>query len=90
MKVEKTLTIINKLGLHARAATQLAKLAQTFQADITIIQGDKSASAASVLGLMMLESSQGKEVNVVTEGEDAEAALSAIEALICAKFHEDE
>lgn len=90
MKVEKTLTIINKLGLHARAATQLAKLAQTFQAEITIIQGDKSASAASVLGLMMLESSQGKEVNVVSEGNDAEAALSAIEALICAKFHEKE
>ena len=90
MRLEKTLTIINKLGLHARAATQLAKLAQTFDAEITLIQGDKTASAASVLGLMMLESHQGKEVQVVSEGEDAEAALAAIEELITAKFHEKE
>ena len=90
MRVEKTLTIINKLGLHARAATQLAKLAQTFDAEITIKQGSKSASAASVLGLMMLESSQGKEVQVVSEGKDAQEALNAIEKLICARFNEDE
>ncbi|MCY7294829.1 HPr family phosphocarrier protein [Alteromonas sp. a30] len=90
MRLEKQLTIINKLGLHARAATQLAKLAQTFNAEITIIQGEKSASAASVLGLMMLESSQGKEVTVVSEGDDAQDALNAIETLICARFNEDE
>lgn len=90
MRLEKNLTIVNKLGLHARAATQLVQLAQQFKANITLIQGDKTASAASVLGLMMLESYQGKEVTVVSEGDDAEAALAAIEELITAKFHEKE
>lgn len=90
MRLEKKLTIVNKLGLHARAATQLVQLAQQFKADVTLIQGDKTASAASVLGLMMLESHQGKQVTVVSEGDDAEAALAAIEELITAKFHEKE
>ncbi|UAA38465.1 HPr family phosphocarrier protein [Paraneptunicella aestuarii] len=90
MRLEKNLVIVNKLGLHARAATQLVKVAQQFKAEITLIQGDKTASAASVLGLMMLESYQGKEVTVVSEGEDAEMALAAIEELITAKFNEEE
>lgn len=90
MKVEKKLIIVNKLGLHARAATQVVQVAQQFDAEITLIQGEKSTSAASVLGLMMLESHQGKEIKVVSEGKDAEAALEAIEELITAKFHEKE
>lgn len=90
MRLEKNLVIVNKLGLHARAATQLVKVAQQFKAEITLIQEDKTASAASVLGLMMLESYQGKEVTVVSEGEDAEVALAAIEELITAKFNEEE
>ena len=90
MRLEKTLLIVNKLGLHARAATQLAKLANQFDAQVTVVQGDKSASANSVLGLMMLESSQGKEVQVISEGKDAEAALAAVEKLIVEKFNEDE
>ncbi|MCV2883664.1 HPr family phosphocarrier protein [Aestuariibacter sp. AA17] len=91
MRVEKTLTIVNKLGLHARAATQLVKLAQTFDAEVTLVQGNKQASANSVLGLMMLESSQGKEVTVISEGHDANEALKAIEQLIVEKrFNEKE
>ncbi|MCC2617855.1 HPr family phosphocarrier protein [Aestuariibacter halophilus] len=90
MRIEKTLTIINKLGLHARAATQLVKLAQQYDAEITLIQGDKQASASSVLGLMMLESHQGKSVKVISEGPDAEPAMSAIETLIVERFNEDE
>ena len=90
MRLEKTLLIVNKLGLHARAATQLAKLANQFDAQVTVVQGEKSASANSVLGLMMLESSQGKEVQVISEGQDAEQALAAVEKLIVEKFNEDE
>ena len=90
MRLEKNLLIVNKLGLHARAATQLAKLANQFDAQVTVVQGDKSASANSVLGLMMLESSQGKEVQVISEGQDAEQALAAVEKLIVEKFNEDE
>jgi len=90
MIVEKQLTIVNKLGLHARAATQLAKLANQFDATITMHQEDKEAFANSVLALMMLESSQGKEVRVRCDGSDAEQAMQAIENLIVNKFNEDE
>lgn len=90
MIVEKQLTIVNKLGLHARAATQLAKLANQFKASITIHQGEKEAFANSVLALMMLESSQGKQVLLRCDGVDAQAALTAIENLIVNKFNEDE
>ena len=89
-RIEKNLIIQNKLGLHARAATQLAKLANQFDAQITLQQQDKTASANSVLGLMMLESHQGKEVTVISEGIDAVLAMNAIEELIAKKFNEDE
>ena len=88
--LEKTLVIVNKLGLHARAATQLVQLTNKFDAQITLHQGDKQASANSVLGLMMLESHQGKEVRVVIEGKDAQAAMDAVETLIVTKFNEEE
>lgn len=89
-RLEKKLVIINKLGLHARAATQLVQLANNFAATVTLHQGDKQASANSVLGLMMLESHQGKEVTVVSEGDDAVEALAAVEALIAGRFNEAE
>lgn len=89
-RLEKTFVIINKLGLHARAATQLVQLANTFAATVTLHLGNKQASANSVLGLMMLEGNQGKEVTVVSEGEQAAEALAAVEALIVGRFNEDE
>ena len=90
IRLEKNLLIVNKLGLHARAATQLAMLANKFDAQVTLVQGDKTASASSVLGLMMLESHQGKQVKVISEGKDAEAAMCAVEKLIVERFNEDE
>ena len=61
-RLEKTFVIINKLGLHARAATQLVQLTNRFAATVTLHLGNKQASANSVLGLMMLEGNQGKEL----------------------------
>lgn len=90
MRIEKQVKIVNKLGLHARAATQLVQLANTFQASITLSKEDKSADANSVLGLMMLESHQGETVTIVSDGVDADLAFEAIRALIADKFHEDE
>ncbi|MDU0352834.1 HPr family phosphocarrier protein [Paraglaciecola aquimarina] len=89
-RIEKTLLIVNKLGLHARAATQLVQLSTKFDAEITLHQGDKQASANSVLGLMMLESHQGEEVKVVSEGTDAQEALDAVENLVAKYFNEEE
>ncbi|KTF14128.1 HPr family phosphocarrier protein [Pseudoalteromonas sp. H105] len=90
MRSEGTFLIKNKLGLHARAATVLAQLAIKFDATITLFQDEKQAAGDSVLGLMLLESSQGKEVKVVCEGPDAEPALASIGELIEQRFHEHE
>jgi len=90
MKLVKTLTIVNKLGLHARAATQLVQLANQFDAKIVLKKGDKEADANSVLGLMVLESHQGEQVDVEVEGVDAQSALDAIEQLIEGRFNEEE
>lgn len=90
MKIKKTLKIVNKLGLHARAATQLVQVANTFDATIILVKGDKEANANSVLGLMMLGSHQGEQVDVIVEGDDAPQAMDAIESLIAGKFNESE
>ncbi len=88
MSLSKTLTIENKLGLHARAASLLAQTAAQFKAKITLEKEGKTADAASVLAVMLLEGSQGKQVTVHCEGEDQAAALDAICALFAAKFNE--
>ena len=90
MQISKTVIIENKLGLHARAATKLAQLAQTFTAEVTITQAEKSANADSVMALLMLASNQGKEVTISAQGDDAQAAVDAISELISNKFDEAE
>lgn len=86
---KETVTIVNQLGLHARAATKLAQLCMQFDAKIELQQDGRSADASSVLALLMLASSKGKNVDVVTTGEQAEAALSAVTSLIRAGFDEN-
>ncbi len=89
-KLEKTLIITNKLGLHARAATKLAQLCQNYRASAHITLDDNQADASSIMGLMLLAGSQGKEVTVTTEGEEAQQALTAICQLFTNKFDESE
>ena len=89
-KCDKTITITNKLGLHARAATKLAQLSQKFDADVTITLADKEADASSIMGLMLLAGAQGKEVTITTKGQDAERALTDVCQLFDDKFDEDE
>jgi phosphocarrier protein NPr len=88
--LEKKVTICNKLGLHARAATKLAQLSQKFKAKITLVLADKEADASSIMALMLLAGGQGKVVNIIATGEDAELALIEICQLITDKFDEDE
>ena len=90
MEISRTVTIKNKLGLHARAATKLAQLSQKFEANVVIKQADKSANADSVMALLMLASNQGKDVTVSASGKDAQQAVDEICLLICNKFDEDE
>lgn len=88
MQCRQTVTIINQLGLHARAATKLAQLCQQFQAKIELVQDEKTADASSVLALLMLASSKGKTLEVCTQGDDAEKALIAVVDLINNGFDE--
>lgn len=83
-------TICNKLGLHARAATKLAQLCQQFSANITLVLDGKEADASSIMALMLLAGGQGKTVTITAEGKDAEVALAGICQLISDKFDEDE
>lgn len=90
MKYTADVTIVNQLGLHARAATKLAQLCQQFNARIELHQEGKTADASSVLALLMLASSKGKTVQVCTEGDDGELALQAVAALIRNGFDEEQ
>ncbi|WP_427980038.1 HPr family phosphocarrier protein [Agarivorans sp.] len=89
LKLTRQVIVKNKLGLHARPATKLVELAQQFNAELSIMDGDKIASAASVLGLMVLASAQGSTLTLIAEGDDAEAALDAVQALVEANFDEE-
>lgn len=86
----REITICNKLGLHARAATKLAQLSQKFNASIILELEGKKADASSIMALMLLAGGQGKIVSVSSTGEDAELALEEICQLISDKFDEEE
>jgi len=88
-KLSQTVTIVNQLGLHARAATKLVQLCRQFDAQIELQQEGKSADASSVLALLMLASSKGKSVEVCTSGPQAKEALAAVVALIDNGFDEN-
>ena len=82
--------IINKLGLHARAAAKLTHLASSFHCEIWISRSGRRVNAKSIMGVMMLAAGQGSTVVLEAEGEDAEAALAAITKLIAERFGEGE
>lgn len=85
--VEKTVTVTNKLGIHARPATLLVQGASRFEADIFLSKGDVSRiNGKSIMGVMMLAAEQGAEVLVEAEGADAEAAVEAVAELLGSDF----
>lgn len=87
-RAEGRFTVTNELGLHFRAAAMVVRVSSEFASAITISNGKTSANAASVLDLMTLAASMGTELSVVAEGEDADAAVSALGALIARNFAE--
>ncbi|MBI5894258.1 MAG: HPr family phosphocarrier protein [Deltaproteobacteria bacterium] len=86
---KKTLIIQNKLGLHARAASQFVQLTNKFKADITISRGRQEVNGKSIMGVMMLAAAKGSKITVTASGEDANSALDAIEKLVNDKFGEE-
>ena len=82
--------IVNKLGLHARAAARLTQLASSFAAEVWLSRAGKRVNAKSIMGVMMLAAGKGSQVAVETVGQDADAALAAMLALIADRFGEGE
>ena len=88
--IQQNTTIINKLGLHARASAKLTKLAGSVPCDVWLSKGDRRVNAKSIMGVMMLAAGIGSEVMIETEGEQEQQAMDALLALIADKFGEGE
>jgi phosphocarrier protein HPr len=89
---EKEITIINKLGLHARAAAKLVTLASQYPCDVRVARvgnTGREVSGKSIMGVMMLAAAQGSRLRLIAEGDDAQIALDSLEALINRRFDED-
>jgi phosphocarrier protein len=88
--IQSSVTISNKLGLHARASAKLTKTAGGFACDVWMSRGDRRVNAKSIMGVMMLAAGMGTEVLVETQGADEDQAMQALLALINDKFGEGE
>ena len=88
-KQTKELTIVNRLGLHARPSAMFVKTAGKFRAEIWVEKDGEQVNGKSIMGLMMLAAGQGSKLTVTCEGSDGEKALTELEALINRKFDED-
>jgi len=82
--------ITNKLGLHARASAKLTQVASSFKCEIWLSRSGRRVNAKSIMGVMMLAAGKGATVSIEAEGEDAAAALAALQKLIADKFEEGE
>ncbi len=88
--INSTTTIVNKLGLHARASAKLTKLAGSFPCEVWLSRGDRSVNAKSIMGVMMLAAAMGTEVVIETQGAQEREAMDALLGLIADKFGEGE
>ncbi len=88
--IKKTITISNKLGLHARASAKLTKLAGSFPCDVWLSRGERRINAKSIMGVMMLAAGLGSVVELETDGAREQEAMDALVALIDGKFGEGE
>ena len=87
---QATVTISNKLGLHARASAKLTKLAGSFPCDVWMSKGERRINAKSIMGVMMLAAAKGSKVTIETDGPDESEAMKALLSLIADRFGEGE
>lgn len=83
-----TLEIVNRLGLHARAAALFVQTASRFDAEVTVSKDGQSVNGRSIMGVMMLAAEQGSSIEVATSGRQADESLAAIQELVSARFNE--
>ena len=88
--IKTTVTISNRLGLHARASAKLTKIAGSHSCEVWMSRGERRINAKSIMGVMMLAAGIGSTVDIETNGPDEQAAMDAIVALINDKFGEGE
>lgn len=86
---QRDVEIVNKLGLHARPSAKLTQLASRFVSDVHLSKNGRRINAKSIMGVMMLAAAKGSTVTLETEGQDADAALDALAALIASGFGEE-
>lgn len=87
---ERNVTIVNKLGLHARAAAKLVTVASKFACDIELARDGQKVNGKSIMGVMMLAAARGTELLLITRGDNEDGAADALEQLIADKFGEHE
>ena len=87
--IERTAEIVNRLGLHARAAAKLVHTAGAFESQVTLAKDGEEVDAKSILGILLMAAAQGSEVVVRSDGPDEEAAMDAVLALIANRFDEE-
>lgn len=88
--ISETVTIINKLGLHARAASKLVNCASQFESEVYLSRKDNRVNAKSIMGVMMLAASKGVELGLEIEGPDEQQCRDALIELIASRFGENE
>jgi len=88
--ISREITIVNKLGLHARAATRLVNCASAFDCEVWVAKLEKRVNGKSIMGVLTLAASQGTTLVLETNGSDQEQAMKALTALISDRFGEDE
>ena len=86
----RDLTIVNKRGLHARAAARFVQCAERFEAEVTVSKDSTTVGGTSIMGLMMLAAAPGSVIRITAEGPEAEAALAALADLVNGLFGEEE
>ncbi len=87
--IERSVQIINRLGVHARAAAKFVTLAAKYKAEVRVRKDGREVSGKSIMGVMMLAAAQGSVITLISEGEDALAAVDALAALIANRFDEE-
>jgi phosphocarrier protein HPr len=88
-KIEKAVTIINRLGLHARPAAMFVRIASRYRCEVWVAKEGEQINGKSIMGLMMLAAGQGSKLTIKCEGPDADKAMEELEELIQKKFSEE-
>src|SRR6476661_2567219 len=88
-KIEKEVTIVNRLGMHARPAAMFVRVASRFRCEVWVEKEGEKINGKSIMGLMMLAAGQGSKLLICCEGTDADKVLEELEELIQQKFNEE-